>query len=131
MSDPTTSLDMSSILAIDATVTGSTGSPGFGVTDTGFVAKPFARLLAEKLALAKALFGDDVDLLSGSVHRKFLELSALEDARTWAAIAAMYDGQYAVSATKAALSRIGDDLGLPRPYLEARGSIKLTLLPPL
>jgi hypothetical protein len=131
MSDATTSLDLSSILAIDATVTGSTGSPGFGVTDTGFVAKPFARLLAEKLALAKGLFGDDVDLLSGSVHRKFLELSALEDARTWAAIAAMYDGQYAVSATRDALSRIGDDLGLPRPYLEARGSIKLTLLPPL
>ena len=89
MPDSTTSLDLSSILAIDATVTGSTGSPGFGITDTGFVAKPFARLLAEKLALAKAVFGDDVDLVSGSVHRKIFEVSALEDARTWAGIAAM------------------------------------------
>jgi hypothetical protein len=128
---PDTSLDLSSILAIDATVTGSTGSPGFGVTDTGFVAKPFARLLAEKLALAKAVFGADVDLVSGSVLRKLLELSALEDARTWAALAAMYDNQYVVSATRDALSRIGDELGLPRPYLEATGTITLTLLPPL
>lgn len=131
MSDNENTLDLTTVLAIDATVTGTTDSPGFGVTDTGFVPKPFARLLAEKLSLAKALLGDDVDVMSGSVLRKLLEVSALEDARTWAGLASMYDNMYVISATGDALSRIGEDLGFPRPYLEARGSIKLTLLPPL
>jgi uncharacterized phage protein gp47/JayE len=131
MPDTPTTLDLTSVLALDASVTGSTGSPGFGVTPNGFEPKPFARLLSEKLALARELFGDDVDLLSGSVLRKLLELSALEDARTWAALGAMYDNLFAVSAVGDALSRIGDDLGIPRPYLQARGTIALTLLPPL
>jgi uncharacterized phage protein gp47/JayE len=131
MADPTATLDLTTVLALDSTVTGSTGSPGFGVTVTGFVPKPFARLLAEKLALAKGLFGDDVDLLNGAVMRKLLELSALEDARTWAALGSMYDNLFAVSAVGDALSRIGDDLGIPRPYQQATGTIKLTLLPPL
>lgn len=131
MSDTATTLDLSTVLSIDSTVTNTTGSPGFGVTTTGFVPKPFARLLAEKLALAKGLFGDDVDLMTGSVFRKLLEVSALEDARTWAALGSMYDNMYTISATGEALSRIGEDLGFVRPYLEARGSVKLTLLPPL
>ncbi len=131
MADTSTSLDLSTVLALDATVTGATGSPGFGVTDSGFVPKPFARLLAEKLALAKGLFGNDIDLLNGSVVRKLLEISALEDARTWAALGAMYDNLFAVSATGDALSRIGDDLGIARPWMQATGTIKLTLLPPL
>src|ERR1700752_649827 len=131
MADTPTTLDLTSVLALDASVTGSTGSPGFGVTPNGFEPKPFARLMSEKLALAKELFGDDVDLLSGSVLRKLLELSALEDARTWAAIGSMYDNLFAVSAVGDALSRIGDDLGIPRPHLQATGTISLTLLPPL
>lgn len=131
MSDTATKLDLTEVLSIDASVTGTTGSPGFGVTTTGFVPKPFARLLAEKLALAKRLFGDDVDLMTGSVFRKLLELSALEDARCWAALATNYDNGFPISATGDALSRHGEDRGIPRPYLEARGAVKLTLLPPL
>jgi hypothetical protein len=131
MPDTPTTLDLTTVLALDASVTASTDSPGFGVSANGFVPKPFARLLAEKLALAKELFGDDVDLVSGSVLRKLLELSALEDARTWAALASMYDNLFAVSAVGDALSCIGEDLGLPRPYQQATGTIALTLLPPL
>jgi uncharacterized phage protein gp47/JayE len=131
MSDTPTTLDLTNVLALDASVTGSTESPGFGVTTTGFVPKPFARLMSEKLALAKGLFGDDVDLQSGSVLRKLLELAALEDARTWAALGSMYDNLFASSAVGDALSRIGEDLGVPRPYLQATGTITLTLLPPL
>src|ERR1700754_1966408 len=106
MPDTPTTLDLTGVLSLDASVTGSTGSPGFGVTSSGFVPKPFARLLSEKLALAKGLFGDDVDLMTGSVLRKVLELVALEDARTWAALASMYDNLFAVSAVGDALSGI-------------------------
>ncbi len=124
----TTSIDTADVLAIDATVARSSGSAQYGVTQDGFVAKPFARLLAEKLALARALFGDSVDLSSGSVIRKLLEISALEDARTWASLSATYDNSYIVSATGEALSRLGEEVGIPRPFLEARGKIKLTLV---
>jgi hypothetical protein len=122
-----TSLDTASVLAVDAAVMRATGSEGFGITGQGFVPKSFARLLAEKLALAQALFGEDLDLTSGSVVRKLLEVSALEDARTWAALGSMYDNLFVTSATGEALSQLGEELGLPRPFLEARGQVTLSL----
>ena len=104
----------------------TTGAQGYGLTDAGFVPKPFARLLAEKLALARTVFGSDVDLTSASAIRKILEVTALEDARTWAALAAMYDNQFVSSARGEALSRLGEELGLPRPFLQAQATIRLT-----
>jgi hypothetical protein len=120
--------DVVDVLAIDDAVARSTGTAGYGVTAEGFVPKPFARLLAEKLALARALFGDEIDLSSGSAVRKLLEIAALEDARSWAALATTYDGCFVASATGDALSRLGEELGLPRPYLEAAGTVTLELV---
>src|SRR5262249_57226443 len=107
------------VLAIGEDIARTTGAQGYGLGDTGFVPKPFARLLAEKLALARAIFGTDLDLGSGSAIRKILEVSALEDARTWAARSSMYAQHFVVSATGDALSRLGDELGLRRPLLGA------------
>lgn len=126
MSDTTqTSINTADVLAIDAKVARSSGSSQYGITQDGFIPKPFARLLAEKLALAGELFGSDLDLTSGSVIRKLLEVSALEDARTWAALTTMYDNNFISSATGDALSRLGKELGIARPFLEAKGKIKL------
>lgn len=122
-----TRIDTADILAVDAAITRSTGASPFGLTNDGFAAKPFARLLAEKLALARALLGDNLDLGSGSAIRKLLEISALEDARTWAALAAMYDNSFIPTAAGESLSRLGLELGLARPFLEARGKIKLKM----
>ena len=72
------------------------------------------------------MFGSDVDLTSASAIRKILEVTALEDARTWAALAAMYDNQFVSSARGEALSRLGEELGLPRPFLQAQATIRLT-----
>jgi hypothetical protein len=119
-------LDPSAVLAVDEAAARSTDAGEYGLTEAGFVPKPFSRLIAEKLALARSLFGADIDLASGSALRKILEVSALEDARTWAALAAMYDNQYVTSARGDALSRLGAELGIPRPALEARGAITLT-----
>ena len=83
--------------------------------------KPFARLLAEKLALARALFGDDLDLTSGSVIRKLLEVAALEDARRGRRSARIYDNAFVATATGDALSRLGEELGLARPFLRGPG----------
>jgi hypothetical protein len=125
--ETTTSVETADVLAVDAEVARSTGSGRYGITTNGFVPKPFARLLAEKLALARELLGEGVDLRSGSVIRKLLEVSALEDARVWAALSTMYDDSFVVTATGDALSRLGDELGLERPHLEARGSVTLKL----
>jgi hypothetical protein len=122
-----TTIETAEVLAVDAAIGRSTGAGQFGLTPDGFVAKPFARLLAEKLALARALFGDDLNLSSTSAIRKLLEISALEDARTWAALSAMYDNCFIASATGEALSRLGEELGLHRPFLEGRGRIKVKL----
>src|SRR5262249_13202000 len=93
-----------------------------------FVVKPFARILTEKLALARSVFGDDLDVTSGSVLRKLLELSALEDHRTWAALGAIYANSFVSTATGDALTRLGQELGLPRPHLEATGKLTLRLV---
>lgn len=129
MADSPTTIDLSEVLALDDSVTRSTDSAGFGLTEVGFVPKPFSRLLTEKLALARALLGNDVDLGSGSVVRKLLELSALEDARTWSALSSIYDNQFVASATGDALSRLGEELGVERPFLSASGSVDLTYRP--
>ena len=86
------------VLAIDAEVARTSGADGYGLTGSGFIPKPFSRVLAEKLALARSLFGPDLDLGSGSAIRKILEVSALEDARTWSALAALYDNQFVATA---------------------------------
>ena len=115
------------ITAIGPDVARTTASEGYALTVDGFVPKPFSRLRDEKLALARELFGDGVDLRSASPLRKLIEISALEDARTWSALAGVYDAQFISSATGGALSRLGAELGLERPFLEARGQVTLTL----
>ncbi|MBS3939682.1 MAG: hypothetical protein KG028_01855 [Actinobacteria bacterium] len=119
--------EMLEILAIDAAVARSTGSDRYGITDAGFVPKSYSRVLAERFALAREVFGGDIDLTAGSVLRKLLEVTSLEDARTWAALTRAYDDSFVTSATGAALSRLGEELGLPRPHLEARGEVTLEL----
>jgi hypothetical protein len=113
------------ILAVDSQLASTSAEQGYGLSDTGFVPKPFGRLLAEKLALARVLFGDDVDVSPGSVLRKVLELTALEDARTWAALSDTYDNLFVPTATGEALTRLGEELGLSRPFVEATGTVKL------
>jgi hypothetical protein len=125
--EPVTSIETADVLAVDAEVQRSTGAGTYGITETGFVPKPYARLLAEKLALARLLLGEDLDLRAGSLVRKLCELQALEDARTWAALSTMYDDAFVVTASGAALSALGAELGLERPHLAALGRVKLRL----
>ena len=51
----------------------------FGVTPEGFVRKGFETILAESLARARAVFGDDVDLSPSSPLCKILEVTAAEE----------------------------------------------------
>lgn len=103
----------------------------YGLTLQGFNPKPYARLVAEGLARARLYFGDDVDVRPGSVLRRMVEMSALEHARTHATLAGLYDSLFVSSASGDALSRLGEELGLPRPELQANGTVSVTLAAPL
>ena len=127
MSGSAGSLDPGEVQSLDEAVLRASASPGFGVTGTGFAPKPFARILTEKLALARALLGPDADLSNGSMVRKLLEITALEDARQWSALAASYDDMFVSSARGAALTALGEELGLPRPRQTATGRVTLVL----
>ncbi|MEU6273016.1 baseplate J/gp47 family protein [Streptomyces populi] len=114
-----------------ARVSGS--DKAFGITPQGFVPKPLARLLDEKKAAAQVLFGSDVDLTAGSTLRKILEIIALEEARTWVHLGLSYEDSRVSTAVGDALSRLGAELGLPRPHHRATGKVTLKLaaeLPP-
>ncbi|KOU61525.1 hypothetical protein ADK57_27630 [Streptomyces sp. MMG1533] len=114
-----------------ARISGS-GKP-FGITPEGFVPKPLVRLLEEKLASARVLFGSDVDLTEGSALRKILEIIALEEARAWVHLGLAYEDTRVSTAVGDALSRLGEELGLSRPHHRATGRIRIALaseLPP-
>lgn len=99
----------------------------YGLTDAGFVPKPYVQLLRESLAGARAILGPDVDLAPGSAVRKVLELGAVETARSYALMAGMVDDMFVSSARGPALSRLGEELGAARPFMRASGSLQLTL----
>jgi hypothetical protein len=118
--------ELAEIAAIDHTTLLSTATGDYGLTETGFVAKPFGRLVAEQLALARRMFGADIDIGPGSVLRRMIELSAVEHARTYAMLAAMVDDQTVPTARGRGLDRLGEELGLPRPFEVATGTVTLT-----
>lgn len=122
-------IELSDVLSLPAALATTTAAAGFGITDGGFIPKPYARILTEKLALARQMLGSDLDLTAGSVIRKLLELSALEDARTWAALTRMYDDQFVASACGGALTALGSELGVARPFMNATGTVTLTYAP--
>lgn len=99
----------------------------YGITPTGFVPPALSRLLDEKLAAARVLFGDDLDLTSGSLNRKWCELMALEETRVWEHLALYYADSFAATATGDALSMLGAELGIDRPHQRATGRVTVKL----
>ena len=127
MTDMTTGADL------DALARSTASGLEHGVTAAGFLPKPVARILQEKMALARTLFGADVDLTSGSVLRTLLELASVEDARMWSHLGLAFDDSFVATATGEALSRLGAELGVTRPLHRATGTVRLALagdLPP-
>ena len=114
----------------EAELRDSAGGP-YGLGPKGFVPKPYARLVAEGLARARAYFGDDTDLRPGSVMRRIVEMSALDHARSYVHLGELYDAGNVSSARSDALDRRGEELGLPRPFLQADGVIQLEMTIPV
>lgn len=99
----------------------------FGVTSTGFIIKPFQDILNDKAARAREIFGDDVDLLSTSVLRKILDIASAEDQELWKRMEQLYYSNFISTASGDALDLLGDDVGIPRRFLTAKGKVKFKL----
>lgn len=124
-------LALADLPSIGASVLNSTGSGPYGLTDAGYLAKPYARLVAEGLANARALMGAEVDVGPGSVIRKLIEMVSIEHARAYTAIGAMIDDLTVSTARGEGLDRLGSELGFPRPFAAAAGELSLQLNGPL
>jgi hypothetical protein len=99
----------------------------YGVTDQGFIVKPFTAILNDGFARAQLLFGPDIDLRSSSVIRKLLELKSLEDALAWMQLDDLYHSNFVATASGSALDLLGSDLGRDRDNLFATGTAKFAL----
>ncbi|MEE4420264.1 baseplate J/gp47 family protein [Streptomyces bugieae] len=99
----------------------------FGVTAEGFVVKGIDRIVADQQARARAMFGSDVDLTSGSALRKVLDAAAVHVHELWRGLEAQYYANFVTTAQGPGLDLLGTDLGLPRRPLQAAGEISLAL----
>lgn len=99
----------------------------FGVTADGFVLKGIDRIIADQQARARTMFGDDVDLSSGSALRKVLDAAAWSTHELWRGLERQYYGNFVTTAQGASLDLLGTDLGVSRRSLPATGQVTLTL----
>ncbi|MFE7509891.1 baseplate J/gp47 family protein [Streptomyces sp. NPDC057540] len=104
-----------------------TSEERFGVGEDGFVVKGIDRIIADQQNRARAMFGDDVDLTSGSALRKVLDAAALDTHALWRALESQYYGTFITTAEGPGLDLLGCDLGLRRRELRARGAVFLTI----
>jgi hypothetical protein len=99
----------------------------FGVTPDGFVLKGIDRIVSDQQARARDMFGEDVDLTSGSALRKVLDAVSWDTQELWRGMEAQYYANFVTTASGASLDLLGTDLGLPRRQLVATGQVLLTL----
>lgn len=99
----------------------------FGVTQDGFVLKGIDRIIADQQARARTMFGDDVDLSSGSALRKVLDAAAWSSHELWRGLERQYYANFVTTAQGPSLDLLGTDLGISRRSLPAGGQVTLTL----
>lgn len=99
----------------------------YGVTPGGFEVKPFARILEDHAARARDMFGSDVDLRSTSALRKILDIASFGTHELWKSMERHFYAGFQSTASGDALDLLGDDVGVARRFLKARGRVTLTL----
>ncbi|WP_435971997.1 baseplate J/gp47 family protein [Streptomyces sp. Qhu_M48] len=104
-----------------------TSEERYGVAADGFVVKGIDRIVADQQTRARAMFGDDVDLTSGSALRKVLDAAAFDTHELWRALESQYYGTFITTAQGPSLDLLGCDLGLRRRELRARGPVFLAI----
>jgi phage-related baseplate assembly protein len=99
----------------------------YGVVPDGFELKGIDTILAEHQERARDIFGEDVDLTSGSVLRKLLDAASWQAHELWKALESQYYSSFITTADGAGLDLLGTDIGVARLQLRAQGEAELTL----
>jgi hypothetical protein len=73
------------------------------------------------------MFGPDADLRSTSALRKVLDIASFGHHELWKAAEQQFYGSFLSTASGTGLDRLGEDMGVARRFLKARGRVKLTL----
>lgn len=100
----------------------------FGVTPEGFVLKGIDTVLAEHQRRAREMFGDDVDLGSGSALRKVIDAVAFQAHDVWKGLEDQYYATFMTTADGPSLDLLGEDVGTTRQAMLATGTAELTLV---
>ena len=100
---------------------------GFGVTPAGFRLKGLDQIIADQQGRARLMFGEDVDLTSGSALRKVLDTVAWQGQELWRSMEGQYYANFVTTAQGESLNLLGTDLGLPRLNQPATGGVVLSL----
>lgn len=96
----------------------------YGVTDSGFIPKPFSVILEELKQLAKQEFGDDIDLSENSRFLRFLKVVAYREDQLWQLLEDAYYASYIDFATGSNLDNIAALVGFTRiPAAKATGTV--------
>ncbi len=86
----------------------------YGITPAGFVLKRYEDCRSELEATIREVFGNDVNLDTGSVFNQFLHIWALREADQWERMQAAYNATRPASAVGTALDDILELSGLTR-----------------
>jgi uncharacterized phage protein gp47/JayE len=99
----------------------------FGVTSDGFIIRALTDILQDKASRAQDMFGSDVDLRSTSSIRKLLDITSAEDQEIWKLAESQFYSNFLSTANGQSLDLLGDDLAVPRRFLQATGTVALKL----
>lgn len=86
----------------------------FGVTSTGFIAKPLSTIQTEIDALLKSTFGDQINTTDQSILGQLKGLFSERESTIWELMEDIYDSQYRSSASDSSLDLVNAIIGVPR-----------------
>lgn len=86
----------------------------YGLTDNGFIVKPFEKILEEQKADFKTIFGDDIDLSVESVAGAYCYNQSIKIAQLWELLGGLYASTDVNSATSVYLDRLATFLNVER-----------------
>jgi uncharacterized phage protein gp47/JayE len=97
----------------------------YGVTDKGFIIKPYSVILEELKLLAQQYFGEDIDLSENSRFLRFLEIIAKREDELWQKLEDVYYSGFIQFANGENLDRVVALLGIRRKEGETDEELRL------
>ena len=99
----------------------------YGVTDAGFVVKPYSAITSSIEARVREVYGDDIDLSDTTLAGQLLQSMAYELAEYWQVLESVYDAGYLNTSRKTNLDAIAVVQGVVRkPATNAKGTVRFS-----